>query len=296
MDEKMLLQLLGDRKYDALFEVMEQHSDESLLGDIAQFRGEWQSMLNAEIHTLQESKAKEDLAENQFADRVRKFIDKITTDSEAYSRRYPQFEKFIYIKAIHWTKQEAGKKPVYTRYLPHLEKEVLVFDELMYLRMNRLSMPYGSAERPFQTRDRSSGTVAVRNLSPWSPIQNTDDFFDHQIDQNIEVPTPQETFLLEATFYNGFQEGEEDVGAQIEYGCQSARMLVDFSSIPYFSETLLSGKKPRGLRIISKGNMEELEVEVISPKGVYVIIAENLKPGEKLMLDFKGVINWELVP
>lgn len=296
MEEKSILELLENRNFDELFETLEPYLNADEQRGLVLLKSEWEALRNAKIHRLQDSFEKEATAESQFVYRLSEFVKKVCGDDTDYLNSYPQFEKFVYIKAIHWTKRVAGKKPVYTRYLDHLDKEVEVFDELMYLRMNRMSTPFGLPEKPFYTRDRSKGSVSVRNFSPWCPIQNTDDIIEWQIDQNIKVNPAQEAFLFEATYFNGFQEGNEDVGTQIEYGCQQAKMLVDFSSIPHFSQAMVPGKMPSGARVLSKDNNLPLTVDIISPKGIFMVAAKNLNVGEKLLLNFRGVINWDLVP
>ncbi|HYR12254.1 MAG TPA: hypothetical protein VEQ60_30990, partial [Longimicrobium sp.] len=61
--------------------------------------------------------------------------------------------KYIYIKVVHLTRQDGVNPPVYRAHVPRLKREVDVYDEYHYFRLNLFRWP-----RPaFTCTDRSSG-------------------------------------------------------------------------------------------------------------------------------------------
>lgn len=206
---------------------------------------------------------------------------------------FQQDEKFVYIKGIHWKKKTEGGSPVYSKYIDRLERDVEVYDEIQYMRLNRFSTP----QEKFKTRDRSSGVIDVINLHPWKDVEYPDAdarLENGDIYQVIYYEKPSANFFIQATYFNGFQPGHEDVAMLIEVDTQSARMVVDFSSIPHFVTCLRAD--PTGFRKDARTkSSKNLPVQKVRA-GLFAIEDLELNEGDVLVLDFTGKIDWNKVP
>jgi hypothetical protein len=194
-----------------------------------------------------------------------------------------QEEKVVYVKYLYIRSEEAG--PAYTKYVERIGKHIDVYSEYYYVRFNKLSKTGNS----ITVRDRSSGVVDLTLIYPWKRLTFADEgsaSISQVIAQDLEG---RDTYFTASTYYNGFSEGNEDIGMKMEMDTTVARMIADFSSVVGFSSLFVS--KPEAYRVdTDQRRTKLLGLEQIKP-GVYHIEAQNLKKGEVVMLDFH--VDWE---
>src|SRR5262245_54668665 len=78
-------------------------------------------------------------------------------------RRNTQKYKMIYVKIIHLRLREPGAGPVYRAMLRRMNREIDVFDEYHFFRLN----VYHQNQEEFRCTDRSSGIVDLQVIHPW---------------------------------------------------------------------------------------------------------------------------------
>lgn len=196
------------------------------------------------------------------------------------------YQKLMYVKVLHLSKKEEGKEPFYFRVIDKLGgKEIPVFDETLFYSLNVYSQP---RER-YSFNFRSSGIIDLRVAHPW--LENL--IFPDKDEQLLEgsvkqlVTIPSNAYLIVSHHINGLQPGHEDFGMRMDEDTRYARLVVDFSSLPYSHPILL--ENPQG--VLSTGE-KEMPVGVIQHfPSVYSISKEDLKKGQVLRMDLK--IDWE---
>ncbi len=197
-----------------------------------------------------------------------------------------QLQKFVYIKVLHLKKKVKGRKPIYTRYVKRLEKEIEVFDEYLYFRFNI----FKRTQKKFTCQDRSSGIVDMQILHPWQDELKFADKgakFVEKILSQIPIK-PSNVFFTETKYFNGFQSGNEDIAMGVEFDTEEARLVIDFSSLPNFNDIIM--EKPKAYFISIDENEEMIGILEPSP-GIYCIAKNNIKKGSVLRIDFE--FDWE---
>ncbi len=197
-----------------------------------------------------------------------------------------QLSKIVYIKMYHLRSRGEGRTPAYKKYIHRLKREIDVYDEFHFYRLNIFRKPQAN----FRIRDRSSGIVDMQILHPNQKVQFSDkgaEVVENYMEQTIRESST--IFLTNTMYYNGFQIGNEDFGMKMEMDTQEARMVVDFSSIPNYDSIIL--ELPSG--IFRRGDREE-EISISKPApGTFQIEKKDMKKDDVLRMDFK--IDWEIV-
>lgn len=193
-----------------------------------------------------------------------------------------QEAKTVYVKYLHIKSEK--EDPVYTRYNDRLEENIDVYSEYHYYRFNK----YNIKNNSIKLTDRSSGIVDQNILYPWKKLTFTDlpskklkGFISQNVDSN-------DSYFSATTYYNGFCEGNEDIGMKVEMDTLEARIVVDFSSIIGLNK--LFTKEPDAYKFELDGTKTNLlGLEKIA-EGVYHLVSYNLKKDESLFLDFH--VDW----
>lgn len=191
--------------------------------------------------------------------------------------------KIAYAKYIHITRE--NQPPVYAKYIDRLGKSIDIYSELQYSRFNKFNK-----ENPNITlTDRGAGVVDQNVLHPWQKLAYTDkpsQKIERMISQDVATS---DVCFSSSTYYNGFKEGEEDIGVKMELDTLCARIIADFSSVTFVDELFL--KEPDAYKIDTFGDRSKLVGLEKLGKGIYHLVAYDLKKGESLLLDFH--VNWD---
>ncbi|MEM9364227.1 MAG: hypothetical protein AAGA43_16415 [Bacteroidota bacterium] len=194
-----------------------------------------------------------------------------------------QESKTVYVKYLHIRSEK--DPPVYTRYSDRLEEDIEVHSEYHYYRFNK----YNKKNNAIKLTDRSSGIVDQNILYPWKKLTFTDlpsKKLPGFISQNVES---NDCYFSATTYYNGFCEGNEDIGSKMEMDTLEARIVADFSSIIGLDKLFV--KEPDAYKFELDGTRTKLlGLEKIA-HGVYHLAANNLKKDESLFLDFH--VDWD---
>lgn len=214
---------------------------------------------------------------------------KVNDNTPEEKEEFVQIEKIAYIKLIHLKERKAGATPFYKRYIPRLNREVEVFDEVQIFRIIKYSKPLEEID----VRDRSSGVVDINILHPWQELEFTD-YGSSQIEELVTQVIDMNSsnvFCSVMYFINGFQKGNTDYLIQMENKTKVGRLLIDFSSLLYFEEFITD--IPKGFKRI-KGFEDErpVSVEQLRP-GIFHLEAINLNKGDVVGLRFN--LNWDKI-
>ena len=191
--------------------------------------------------------------------------------------------KMVYVKYIHI--RASSEPPIYKKYLSRLEKEIDVHSEYHYYRFNKYNRP----NNEIIIKDASSGVVDMNILHPWKELEFTDKpsrYNEKSISQRL---TESDVYFSSTTYFNGFNEGNEDIGMRMEMDTITARMIADFSSILQLKKMFT--KYPDAYRRSKSGQKTKLASLQELSLGVFYLEVNNLKKGESLMLDFH--VDWE---
>jgi hypothetical protein len=196
-----------------------------------------------------------------------------------------QLYKLSYIKIIYLSRRGNGKHPIYKHFSKRLNKEIDIFDEFHYYRLNI----FQEKQKDFSSYDRSSGTLDLMILHPWQTELVFDDLGAREVPNIIQQKlSPSQLFFTRTTYFNGFQEGNEDFSIKMETNTHEAKMIVDFSSIPNYQQIIKS--MPQGK---FRSGQTEHPVGVIESSGIYILNMEKLKKDDVLKLVFD--IDWNKV-
>lgn len=198
--------------------------------------------------------------------------------------RRRQAYKFVYVRMRHLTKQAEGRAPVYRKFIPRLNKEIEVFDEFDYFRLNI----FRETVRDFTSTDRTSGAVDMHILHPQQQLVFPDQDAKEVKDYLVQSLDPSEIFLTKTMYFNGFQEGHENFGVKMERDTEQVRMIVDFSAIPGFAS--LVSNAPQA--VLRRKNHEEFLGVIQDYPGIYSVSKEKLKQDDVIRIDFH--INWSI--
>lgn len=194
-----------------------------------------------------------------------------------------QEAKTVYVKYLHIKSEKEA--PVYRRYNDRIEEEIDVYSEYHYYRFNK----YNVKNNSIKLADRSSGVVDQNILYPWKKLTFTDlpsKKLKGHIEQSVDN---NDCYFSATTYYNGFNEGNEDIGMKMEMDTLEARIIIDFSSIIGLKK--LFAKEPDAYKFELDGTRTKLlGLEKIA-EGVYHLVAYNLKKDESLFLDFH--VDWD---
>jgi hypothetical protein len=194
-----------------------------------------------------------------------------------------QEEKIVYVKYVYIRRE--SESPVYRKFVKRIEEEINVHSEYRYYRLNKFSTKNNS----ITIRDRSSGVVDMNIVFPWRDLIFTDKPSKKIKELISQELSNSDTYFTVTTYYNGFKEGNEDIGMKMEMDTQSARLIADFSSIVGLEK--LFRKEPNVYKIKQDGDKIKISgLEEIN-NGIYHIHINNLKKDEVIILDFH--VNWD---
>lgn len=198
-----------------------------------------------------------------------------------------QAYKFAYVKVLHLRNRAADRPPIYRVFVPRLEREVDVYDEFHYFRLNVYHRP-----RPgFSSTDRSSGVVDLQVLHPWQEQLRFTDRSAQRVEQVVSqhIESKSSVYFTRTMYYNGLQNGQEDFGMKMECDTDEARLIVDFSSLPGHTRFLRA--LPEGFLCTPSGERRVGVVELYP--GVFSVSADKLKSDHVLRMNVH--IEWSLV-
>ena len=179
--------------------------------------------------------------------------------------------KMVYVKYLHIRKD--SEDPVYKKHISRLEKDFDIHSEYHYYRFNK----YNTKNNSILLTDSSTGIVDQNILFPWKKLAFTDIPSKKNkgiITQNVDSS---DCYFSATTYYNGFKEGDEDIGMKMEMDTLKARLVADFSSIVGLEKLFI--KEPDAYKIgLDERKTKLLGLEKISA-GVYHLTADNLKKG-----------------
>ena len=213
--------------------------------------------------------------------------------------RNRQRYKLLYIKVYRLRKRVDGTPPNTQAFVERLGREVPVYDELHYYRLNI----FNSMQKELSITDRTSGIVDLQILHPYQPLIFTDKpagMVEKMITQTMQ--TDSSVYFTRAIFYNGFQPGDEDISMKMERDTEEARLIVDFTAIPNY-DAVVAGR-PRGTYETTDGTTQltrTVETQELS-SGIFAINStlltagqrnKYLKQGDVLLMKFS--INWDAV-
>jgi hypothetical protein len=197
-----------------------------------------------------------------------------------------QLYKLAYIKMVYLSRRAEGKAPIYKFFSKRLDKEIDVFDEFHFYRLNM----FQTDQKDFSSYDRSSGTVDLMVIHPWQAELHFDDPGGKEVPHLVQQKlAPGRIFFTRTMFFNGFQKGNEDFMVKMEKDTHEAKLIADFSSIPNYQQIIKT--TPQGK--IKSGQTEQQAIGVIESGGIYILQKENLKKDDVLILKFD--IDWEKV-
>jgi hypothetical protein len=195
--------------------------------------------------------------------------------------------KYVYIKAVHLTQRTEDNPPVYRAHVARLKRDIDVYDEYHYFRLNLFRWP----RLTFTCTDRSSGVVDLQILHPWNDegkLVFTDVGAAMQpglVSQTVQKKS--NAFFTRSIYYNGLQQGNENIAMKMEHDTVEAHMIVDFSSIPHCDVLV-----PMPCAVERVGDTEtQVSVRRLAP-GIFSVAAKDVKKETVLRMDFDFA--WEV--
>ena len=176
--------------------------------------------------------------------------------------------------------------PEYQVYIKRLNKKIDVYDEYQMFNLNI----FYKKQNEFKGSYRSSGIVDPFIYFPWQLDIGFSDKGASKISDFIEysILNPSDTFVTKCVFYNGLQDGQEDIGTKIKYDVDEARLILDFSSLRTEEQLLVT--EPQS-SLVDKNGIDEKPLGTIKlGNNVYMAEIKNGKQGETIRMDLK--INW----
>ncbi len=161
------------------------------------------------------------------------------------SNRKKRGQKFqlVYVRLMHLKRRHQGSTPEYQAYIKRINKKIDVYDEYQMFNLN----VFHKKQKEFKGSYRSSGTVDPFIYFPWQPDIGFPDKGAAKVADFIEynILNPSDTFITRCVFYNGLQDGEEDIGTRIKYDVDEARLILDFSSLRTEEQLLVTEPKSK---------------------------------------------------
>ena len=195
-----------------------------------------------------------------------------------------QAYKFVYIKLYHLKKMEDGAPPACRRYISRLGREVDVFDEFHYFKVNIFKSP----RKNWTVGARSRGVVDMQILHPFQRIAFSD-IGAQEKEGSIRqvIKNKASAFFIRTMYYNGCQPGNENFAIKMESDTDEARIIVDFTAIPGF-EKVVKGY-PSG--VIRRGDHEEDIAVGETMPGMFMVSSRKLEKWDVIRIDFS--FDWE---
>ena len=178
-----------------------------------------------------------------------------------------QAYKFVYIKLYHLKKMEDGAPPACRRYISRLGREVDVFYEFHYFKVNIFKSP----RKNWTVGARSRGVVDMQILHPFQRIAFSD-IGAQEKEGSIRqvIKNKASAFFIRTMYYNGCQPGNEN-----------------FTAIPGF-EKVVKGY-PSG--VIRRGDHEEDIAVGETMPGMFMVSSRKLEKWDVIRIDFS--FDWE---
>jgi hypothetical protein len=200
-----------------------------------------------------------------------------------------QLEKIVIYKMLNLKTIEETQPVIYEKYIPRLKKKIKVSSEFMATKINRFEKKVNH----FKSRDRTNGdAIEVNSFLPFKLRLEDGDRKATLIEPVIAGPS--NVYVLSGHIYNGFKNGELDLGIKAEKNTKTARLIVDLSSIPGIEDIIT--KPPRlfynrfseDSNIMSIENMEDVELfnyDTIAP-GIFCAEIHDIRKEEGLRFEF----------
>lgn len=206
-----------------------------------------------------------------------------------YDEVKTQLEKIVIYKMLNLETIEETQPVIYEKYIPRLKKKIKVSSEVMAIKINRFEKKVNH----FKSRDRTNGdAIEVSSFLPFKLHLGDGDMMAKHIEPIIMGPS--NVYVLSGHMYNGFKNGELDLGIKAEKNTKTARLIIDLSSIPGINEII--PKPPRlfhrRLRedsdVSSAENLEDVELfeyDIIAP-GIFCAEIHDIKKEEGFRFEF----------
>jgi hypothetical protein len=191
--------------------------------------------------------------------------------------------KLVYVKYLHIHKEG---QPVYKKFIERLGETIDVCSEINYYSLNK----FNTSDNSITLTNRSTGVVDYPYIIyPWKKVEFTDLPSIKVKGILAQEVCNSDTYFSCATYYNGFNPTNEDVGMKMEMDTECARIVADFSSIIAYKKLLI--KPPDLYKSGPDQNKTKLfGLEEISD-GIYHFVAYNLKKGDTLTMCFH--VDWD---
>lgn len=200
-----------------------------------------------------------------------------------------QLEKIVIYKMLNLQSIDNNPPAIYDKFVPRLKKKYSISSEYMTIKINRFDKKVSH----FKSRDRTSGdAIEVNSFLPFKLGLEDGDKKAKLIEPVIIGPS--NVYVLSGHIYNGFRPGDLDLGIKAEKNTRTARLIVDFSSIPNLNEIL--PLPPRLFyrcfksdnEIAALNELHEVQIdkyEVAAP-GIYIAEINDMKKEEGLRFEF----------
>jgi hypothetical protein len=244
------------------------------------------------------NKLKHYINENNNFDEVRqKFLDqleKLSDTDEPFIKLGKNTElsitdKILYIKLLRLTEMKDGAKPLYTRFIPRLDKSEDVFDEAQFFEV----LVYSEDSQLIDVSNHSKGTVDMNILFPWKTLffaNPSDALVKQEVHQKITLSS--NVYYSSTNFINGFQKGNTSYASRAYLYNKNLRVIIDFSCLNNHEK--LQKSPPYAVHRIIKLEKESdhKKVEELQP-GIFNYSASDIDEGDVVEIIFD--IDWDVV-
>lgn len=200
-------------------------------------------------------------------------------------------EKTFKAKFVFLTKKDTSTKPVYKKKISRANTDIDVYDEYTAITVTHLN----SIVSDFEIYLRTDGDgLEANSIFPQCALKNSDSQLQSNekvIVSNIDVPS--NVYVMQTSFYNGFQDGRTDLGVKVNKDTDRLRLVVDFSSIDNH-ENIIAGITRATITNTKKADYEEDILNYINyENGVFSVEKTNAFKEDKITIYFD--INWDNV-
>lgn len=194
-----------------------------------------------------------------------------------------QEEKAMFVKFLYLLPQKS--QPAYLKKIDRINEEIEIRTESTHYRVNRFNK-----ETDITITDTSTNGIVddMHVMLPWQPKSQSHKSRSINPKNISKRLSGSKTYVTISTYCNGFSEGEEDYAIMAERFTKTARLIIDFSSVPDLDK--IFSKQPDAYRYFDHSNKKSIYGILEVSSGVYLLEANNLEKNEIIELDFH--INW----
>lgn len=191
--------------------------------------------------------------------------------------------KSFYAKFVSHSSKANGAQPLYRKFIHRLGKEFDVWDEYSAITVSRFS--HYLSDLQFFTRT-DGDAVDFTVLQPYVDKLSWTDLKEGLRDNivNPHIMAPSNIYVIAASFLNGFQDGNTDLGVKASHPARSLRLTADFSSIPGYAKRFVL------IKAVEVG-VDQKEQDITDqvqklPPGVFSVERRDVPKDHVLRFDF----------